>query len=117
MIEIALYQPDIAPNAATIARLCACFGLKLTIIEPAGFVFSDSAFKRAGMDYLRDVQLEHASSWEAFRNRQPHSHSNATWHALIEYSHCCWPRCRRGTAAIEWLFYLDTRICASEAPI
>jgi tRNA (cytidine/uridine-2'-O-)-methyltransferase len=67
MIEIALYQPDIAPNAATIARLCACFGLKLTIIEPAGFVFTDSAFRRAGMDYLRDVQLEHASSWEAFR--------------------------------------------------
>jgi tRNA (cytidine/uridine-2'-O-)-methyltransferase len=68
MIEIALYQPDIAPNAATIARLCACFGLKLTIIQPAGFVFTDAAFKRAGMDYLRDVQLEHASSWEAFRH-------------------------------------------------
>ncbi len=67
MIEIALYQPDIAPNAATIARLCACFGLKLTIIEPAGFVFTDSAFKRAGMDYLRDVRLEHASSWNSFR--------------------------------------------------
>ena len=67
MIEIALYQPDIAPNAATIARLCACFGLKLTIIEPAGFVFTDSAFRRAGMDYLNDVDLEHATSWDAFR--------------------------------------------------
>lgn len=67
MIEIALYQPDIAPNAATIARLCACFGLKLTIIEPAGFVFTDSAFKRAGMDYLRDVHLEHAASWDSFK--------------------------------------------------
>jgi tRNA (cytidine/uridine-2'-O-)-methyltransferase len=67
MIQIALYQPDIAPNAATIARLCACFGLKLTIIEPAGFVFTDSAFRRAGMDYLRDVQLEHSPSWPAFR--------------------------------------------------
>lgn len=66
MIEIALYQPDIAPNAATIARLCACFGLKLTIIEPAGFVFSDSAFKRAGMDYLRDADLQHAASWNSF---------------------------------------------------
>ena len=67
MIEIALYQPDIAPNAATIARLCACFGLKLTIIEPAGFVSTDSAFKRAGMDYLRDVDLQHSASWEAFQ--------------------------------------------------
>lgn len=66
MIEIALYQPDIAPNAATIARLCACFGLKLTIIEPAGFVYSDSSFRRAGMDYLKDVVLERSPSWEDF---------------------------------------------------
>ena len=69
MIEIALYQPDIAPNAATIARLCACFGLKLTIIEPAGFVFTDSSFRRAGMDYLKDVVLERAASWEEFQNK------------------------------------------------
>ena len=71
MIEIALFQPDIAPNAATIARLCACFGLKLTIIEPAGFVLTDSSFKRAGMDYLKDVALERAASWGEFqRNTQ-----------------------------------------------
>lgn len=69
MIEIALYQPDIAPNAATIARLCACFGLKLTIIEPAGFVFTDSSFRRAGMDYLKDVHLERAASWEEFQQK------------------------------------------------
>jgi len=66
MIEIALYQPDIAPNTATIARLCACFGLKLTIIEPAGFVFTDSSFRRAGMDYLEHVEITRAKSWAAF---------------------------------------------------
>ena len=65
-IEIALYQPDIAPNAATIGRLCACFGLKLTIIEPAGFAFTDSSFRRAGMDYLESLDLERAPSWQAF---------------------------------------------------
>ena len=67
MIEIALYQPDIAPNAATIARLCACFGLKLTIIEPAGFVWTDSSFRRAGMDYLQHVDLHRSPSWEVFK--------------------------------------------------
>lgn len=66
MIEIALYQPDIAPNAATIARLCACFGLKLTIIEPAGFVWTDSSFRRAGMDYLEHVDLRRSASWDSF---------------------------------------------------
>ncbi len=66
-IEIALYQPDIAPNAATIGRLCACFGLKLTIIEPAGFAFTDSGFRRAGMDYLGNLELERAASWQVFQ--------------------------------------------------
>jgi tRNA (cytidine/uridine-2'-O-)-methyltransferase len=67
MIEIALYQPDIAPNAATIARLCACFGLKLTIIEPAGFAWTDSSFRRAGLDYLQHVDLRRSDSWEQFQ--------------------------------------------------
>ncbi len=67
MIEIALYQPDIAPNTATIARLCACFGLKLTIIEPAGFAFTDSSFRRAGMDYLHHVEIKRSASWTAFQ--------------------------------------------------
>ena len=72
MIEIALYQPDIAPNAATIARMCACFGLKLTIIEPAGFVATDSAWRRAGMDYLDKLELVHAPSWDAFKAANEH---------------------------------------------
>jgi tRNA (cytidine/uridine-2'-O-)-methyltransferase len=68
MIEIALYQPDIAPNAATIARLCACFGLKLTIIEPAGFIWSDSSYKRAGMDYLKEANVRRSPSWAQFQH-------------------------------------------------
>lgn len=67
MIEIALYQPDIAPNAATILRMCACFGLTCRIIEPAGFVMTDSAFRRAGMDYLDKAALLREPSWAAFR--------------------------------------------------
>jgi len=67
MIEIALYQPDIAPNAATILRMCACFGLTCRIIEPAGFVMSDSAFRRAGMDYLDRAALVREPSWTQFR--------------------------------------------------
>ncbi len=65
-LQIALYQPDIAPNAATIGRMCACFGLPLNIIEPAGFVFTDSGFRRAGMDYLEKLELKRAQSWAAF---------------------------------------------------
>jgi tRNA (cytidine/uridine-2'-O-)-methyltransferase len=66
MLEIALYQPDIAANTGTIARLCACFGLPLTIIEPAGFAWTDSSFRRAGMDYLDMALIRRSASWAAF---------------------------------------------------
>ena len=66
MIEIALYQPDIAPNAATIIRLAACLGLKVRIIEPAGFVWSGPGFRRAGMDYLELAEVARDASWAAF---------------------------------------------------
>ena len=67
MVEIALYQPDIAPNAATILRMAACFGLTVRIIEPAGFVTGDQAFRRAGMDYLGKAALVRDDSWAAYR--------------------------------------------------
>ncbi len=67
MIEIALYQPDIAPNAGTILRMCACLGLTCRIIHPAGFVMTDSALRRAGMDYLDKAALVEDASWTAFR--------------------------------------------------
>lgn len=67
MIEIALYQPDIAANAATIIRMAACLGLRVRIIEPAGFAWSDSSLKRAGMDYLARADLVRDGSWQAFR--------------------------------------------------
>jgi tRNA (cytidine/uridine-2'-O-)-methyltransferase len=67
MLEIALYQPDIAANAGTIARLCACFGMPLTIIEPAGFIWTDSAFRRSAMDYFGHVDVRRANSWTDFK--------------------------------------------------
>jgi len=65
-MHIALYQPDIAANAGTILRLAACLGLQAHIIEPAGFPTSDRAFRRAGMDYLDQVELTRHDSWDAF---------------------------------------------------
>jgi tRNA (cytidine/uridine-2'-O-)-methyltransferase len=65
-MRIALYQPDIAQNAGTILRLCACLGIEAHIIEPAGFPTSDRAFRRAGMDYLDQVALTRHVSWPAF---------------------------------------------------
>jgi tRNA (cytidine/uridine-2'-O-)-methyltransferase len=66
-MQIALFQPDIPPNTGTILRLCACLEVAAHIIEPAGFAVSDRAFRRAGMDYLDEVNLTRHASWEQFK--------------------------------------------------
>lgn len=66
MIRIALYQPDIAQNTGTIMRLAACLGLGVDIVEPSGFPVSDKAFRRAGMDYLDQVDWRRHDDFVAF---------------------------------------------------
>jgi tRNA (cytidine/uridine-2'-O-)-methyltransferase len=65
-MQIALYQPDIPQNTGTILRLTACLGVGAHLIEPAGFPVTDRAFRRAGMDYLDQVDLTRHASWDAF---------------------------------------------------
>jgi len=65
-MRIALFQPDIPQNAGTILRLCACLGVEAHIIEPAGFPVSDRHFRRAGMDYLDQVEIVRHVSWSSF---------------------------------------------------
>src|SRR5947207_6102891 len=65
-MRIALYEPDIPQNTGTILRLAACLGIEAHIIEPAGFPTSDRAFRRAGMDYLDQVEIVRHVSWPAF---------------------------------------------------
>jgi len=65
-VRIALYQPDIPQNTGTILRMAACFEVPVDIIAPAGFDISDRALKRAGLDYLDQVEMTRHQSWEAF---------------------------------------------------
>ncbi len=65
-MRIALYQPDIAPNAGTIARTCAALGIGLDVIEPCGFPFDGKAFRRAAMDYAAALDLRRFPHVAAF---------------------------------------------------
>jgi tRNA (cytidine/uridine-2'-O-)-methyltransferase len=67
MIRLALYQPDIPQNAGAMMRLVACFGVALDLIEPCGFPFDDQRVRRAGMDYIDQLDLTRHASWAAFR--------------------------------------------------
>ena len=66
MINIVLYKPDIPQNTAAIVRLSACFSLKIHIVEPCGFNFNDSRFKRVVMDYTKLSHIERYPNFETF---------------------------------------------------
>jgi tRNA (cytidine/uridine-2'-O-)-methyltransferase len=65
-MHIALFEPDIPQNTGAIIRLGACLGVPVDIIEPCGFLFSDSGFRRAGMDYLELAEVTRHLSWDRF---------------------------------------------------
>jgi tRNA (cytidine/uridine-2'-O-)-methyltransferase len=71
-MRLALFQPDIAQNAASLIRLGACLGVAVDIIEPCGFVFADKGYRRAGMDYLDQADVARHISWETYlHDRSP----------------------------------------------
>jgi tRNA (cytidine/uridine-2'-O-)-methyltransferase len=57
MIDLVLVEPEIPNNTGAIARTCACTGARLHLIKPLGFDISDSAVKRAGLDYWHLVDI------------------------------------------------------------
>ena len=56
--KIALYEPDIPQNTASIIRTCSCLGAYLEIIQPCGFLLSDRRFKRVVMDYMDKKKIK-----------------------------------------------------------
>jgi len=56
-LKIVQVEPEIPQNTGNIARLCAATGTELHLVRPLGFFITDKHFKRAGMDYLKDVAM------------------------------------------------------------
>jgi tRNA (cytidine/uridine-2'-O-)-methyltransferase len=72
MLEIVLYQPEIAPNTGNVIRLCANTGARLHLVSPLGFELDDARLRRAGLDYheFADVRV-HANLDEALQGSDP----------------------------------------------
>lgn len=66
MINVALYEPEIPPNAGAIARLCAATRSRLHLIGRLGFRLDDRQLKRAGLDYWQAVDLVVHPGWDDF---------------------------------------------------
>jgi len=81
MFNIVLVEPQIPPNTGTIGRLCVNLGATLHLVKPLGFDISDTAVKRAGLDYWKDLDLVVWDSFEEFLEAHPideHSHLATT---------------------------------------
>ncbi|WP_025673348.1 tRNA (uridine(34)/cytosine(34)/5-carboxymethylaminomethyluridine(34)-2'-O)-methyltransferase TrmL [Salinivibrio socompensis] len=66
MFDIALYEPEIAPNTGNIIRLCANCGANLHLIEPLGFDLEEKKVRRAGLDYHDLTRVTRHASYAAF---------------------------------------------------
>lgn len=63
MLNIVLYEPEIAPNTGNVIRLCANTGCKLHLVGKLGFDWDDKKLRRAGLDYHEWADV---SIWEDF---------------------------------------------------
>jgi len=65
-LQVALLQPEIAPNTGNIGRLCVATGTALHLVRPLGFVLSDRNLKRSGMDYWERLRVTVHDDDDAF---------------------------------------------------
>ena len=70
-MRLALFEPDSPQNTGSLLRLGACLGVGVDIIEPCGFLLTDKALRRVGMDYVELAEMRRFSSWERFQADRP----------------------------------------------
>lgn len=71
MIHIVLFEPEIPQNTGNIMRTCVALNAKLHLIEPLGFSLDEKHLKRAGMDYVNDLEYTIYADWKTFETRHP----------------------------------------------
>ena len=70
-LNVVLYEPEIPANTGNIGRTCVATGTRLHLIEPLGFVLTEKALKRAGLDYWPQLDVTRYASFEEFLERNP----------------------------------------------
>lgn len=70
-LNVALLQPQIAPNTGNVARLCVATGTPLHLARPMGFVLGDKELRRSAMDYWPRLRLTVHDDTEALLAAAP----------------------------------------------
>ena len=66
MLNIVLFEPEIAENTANIGRTCYLTNTRLHLIRPLGFTLDNKKTRRVGLDYWEHVDLVVHNSFEDF---------------------------------------------------
>ncbi len=70
-MNVVLYEPEIPANTGNIGRTCVATGTRLHLIEPLGFVLTEKALKRAGLDYWPQLDVTRYACYEEFLECNP----------------------------------------------
>lgn len=73
MLHVALFEPEIHPNAGNIARTCAANGLPLHLVGNLGFRIDERSVRRAGLDYWPFVEIHRESNLAELQSKLPDS--------------------------------------------
>jgi len=71
MFNVVLIEPQIPPNTGTIGRMCVNLDATLHLVKPLGFDIDDSAVKRAGLDYWKELDLKVWENLDDFLANNP----------------------------------------------
>lgn len=73
MLNIVLFEPEIAGNVGNIGRSCVGFNARLHLIRPYGFYLNSAEIKRSGANYWEFLEYFEYDSFEEFisHNQKP----------------------------------------------
>lgn len=71
MLHLVLFEPEIPQNTGNMMRTCMATGSVLHLIKPLGFSLDEQHLKRAGMDYVKELEYHVYENWEEFVKTHP----------------------------------------------
>lgn len=71
MLHLVLFEPEIPQNTGNMMRTCMATNTKLHLIKPLGFDLDEKHLRRAGMDYIAQLDYKMYENWEDFTSKNP----------------------------------------------
>lgn len=100
MNHIVLVHPAIPQNTGNIMRTCVATHSKLHLIKPLGFSLDDKHMKRAGLDYIKDLDM---TVYEDFNDFLGKNHGD--FHFYTRYSKLTYTDANYNTGNDQYIFF------------